>query len=180
MLIKHEKTILLKLDQLLELLKAIQAGENKESAARELITEMNLLFQKLLPAKTLPLKQIYSQLIKQRAQENADELLAVFFTLSNLQAPPTISGEINLARVIATFYPHEKIIKNYTLRSITFDYYLPGKKIAFLLVPVNFKPSAALKLILKKTDLNLVEITPREKAQPQLLYQKLAKKHHSQ
>lgn len=175
-----EQNILTKLDQLIEIILAIEQGKKEAQEAQILITELNSLLEQLFGSQTLPLQQIYSQLITQRLRttEKSKTILDTLLTIANLNSPP--KNKTDLARIIATFYPQEKIVKNFTLRSFKFAYYLPGKKLVFLLSPHDFSSPPSLKLILKQNNLQLITITPRERAQPKEFYQKMLKFNHSQ
>ena len=80
--------------------------------------------------------------------------------------------KINLDKFITALYPQEKIIKNYSFRSIKLDYFLPKRKLAILLTPLYYRRTFSLNLLTHHEGIQLIEISPQDLGSPQLLYQK--------
>ncbi|HOB81271.1 MAG TPA: hypothetical protein PLJ33_00665 [Peptococcaceae bacterium] len=88
------------------------------------------------------------------------------------------STEKLLEKLIALIYPQEEIIKNYELRSITFDYYLPKQKIAIYLSSLPHRVPTRVKLISQHEGIRLIEIYPEDFQNSLLLSGKLSSSFH--
>lgn len=78
-----------------------------------------------------------------------------------------------LQSIIAILYAKEKIIKGYLYRSLTFDYYLPERKIAIIAIKPLQRKHLFYETLLKKDGITLLEITPAEAGNRSVLYNKL-------
>lgn len=190
-----EKNILANIDDLIKII--LPMGQlKKEDAQRylpqaeQLINKTNLLLQQLMQKNELPLEQIYRQLITQKLPSsdlqkcfgNLEPTLETIFALPIFQKHHTKQPQtkiskvsevkINLDKFIAALYPQEKILRNYSFRSIKLDYFLPRRKLAILLTPHYYRRSFALNLLILHEGLQLIEISPQELHNPHLLYQK--------
>lgn len=92
------------------------------------------------------------------------------------QEPPRAADTgPSLADIITNFYPGEKVIHNYFFRSISIDYYLPDRKIAFVLLSPHKRIYKLHHLLLKKEGIILIEVNPRELNNIRLLARHLPK-----
>ncbi|MDD2432277.1 MAG: hypothetical protein PHX01_00990 [Clostridia bacterium] len=190
-----EKNILVNIDDLIKIILQMSQLQKDDAhrylpQAEQLINKTNLLLKQLLQKNELPLEQIYRQLITQKLPPpelqkcfgNLEPTLEIIFGLPVFQEHPktqprtnlskTTKVKINLDKFIAALYPQEKILRNYSFRSIKLDYFLPRRKLAILLTPHYYRRSFALNLLILHEGLQLIEISPQELNNPHLLYQK--------
>lgn len=162
----------------------------------------NLLQKKDLPLEQI-YRQLISQKLPSsplsNSIDNLEQMLEIIFTLpifqkENKKEPLTnISEEttshhqlhmeknnfsekskVSLYSFITALFPREKILKNYYVRSIKLDYFLPRKKLAVLLTPVYFRRSISLNMLILREGLHLIEISPQDLNNPQQLYRKFS------
>lgn len=72
-------------------------------------------------------------------------------------------------------YPDTEIIKRYYLRSLCLDFYLPKKRLGFILVSPHYRNNKILEHFLKKEEIKLIEVYPADLENSRLLARKTPK-----
>lgn len=81
----------------------------------------------------------------------------------------------SLADIITNFYPGEEVVENFTFRSLSVDYYLPQRKIAYVQMSPGKRIYKMHRLLLKQEGITLVEVNPGELNNIRLLARHLPK-----
>lgn len=94
---------------------------------------------------------------------------------NQLQNQALKSSSPTLADIIANFYPNDEVISNYTIRSVSIDYYLPKRKIAYVFMSPGKRIYKMHRLLLKQEGITLIEVAPGELNNIRLLARHLPK-----
>ena len=84
---------------------------------------------------------------------------------------PSEKSKVGLFDYLTALFPREKMLKNYYIRNIKLDYFIPRKKLAILLTPVYYRRSLNHNLLLRE-GIHLIELSPHDLDNPYQLYQK--------
>jgi len=87
---------------------------------------------------------------------------------------PSEKSKVGLYAYLTALFPKEKVLKNYYLRNIKLDYFIPQKKLAILLTPVYYRRSLNQNLLLRE-GIHLIELSPQDLNNPGQLYQKFCR-----
>ncbi len=115
---------------------------------------------------------VFNEHLKKQPQTNIREVSTIHPLTQINTSSKKSEIKINLDKFITALYPKEKILKNYSFRSVKLDYFLPERKLAVLLTPLYYRRSFSLNLLTLHERLHLIEISPQELNNPHLLYQK--------
>lgn len=80
-----------------------------------------------------------------------------------------------LERFLKKTFPDVRIVKKYYLRSLCLDFYLPDKKLGFVLVSPQYRNNRFLEHYLKKEKIKLIEVYPADLENSHLLARKMPK-----
>lgn len=80
-----------------------------------------------------------------------------------------------LEQFLKKTYPDMKIVKGYYIRSLCLDFYLPEKKLGFILVSPQYRNNKVLEHFLKKEEIKLIEVYPADLENSRLLARKMPK-----
>lgn len=122
-----------------------------------------------IPLEEAPISESVTQEI---SAEEDNSVLELEVATEQEQAE-TPSPRVILYQILNRLYPQSSILPGCYYRSIFLDYYLPDKKLAFILMQPGCRILPTLEKLINKEGLTLIKVQPSELDNPSLLARRL-------